>query len=170
MLLQEQKVGTIDVAIAVGEVLTEAGHAPDPANEPTLPETQATFAAVEAAQFPLSRTLAFRESNLEVVSLINGPSDFDGVITDRHGDVRALWSSFAFDSGHELQQENFGIPSDVVTEMVDVVRSGRDLRSLEAELQIVPLSAARKLPAVTSSPASAVTASMRAIGQIEPPP
>ena len=109
-----------------------------------LASLETGVAAVEAAQFPLSRTLAFRESNLEVVSLINGPTDFDGVITDKSGDVRALWSSFAFDNGRELQQENLGIPADVVSEMDDVVRSGKALRSLEAELQVVPLSAARK--------------------------
>jgi len=102
-------------------------------------------ADLEPAQFPLSRTLAFRESNLEVVSLTNPPTDFDGVITDKNGDVRALWSSFAFDSGRELQQQNLGIPADVVTEMLELVRSGRPLRSLEAELQVVPLSVARKL-------------------------
>ena len=38
-----------DVATAVGEVLAEAGHAPDPANEPTLPEVEAAFEAIEAA-------------------------------------------------------------------------------------------------------------------------
>jgi S1-C subfamily serine protease len=101
-------------------------------------------AAVDPAQFPLSRTLAFRESNLEVVTLVNGPADYDGVITDKKGDVRALWSSFAFDSGRELQQQNLGVPAEVITEMVDLVRSGRPLHSLEAELTVVPLSAARK--------------------------
>ena len=106
---------------------------------------QSKVASVEAAQFPVSRTLAFRDSNLDVVTLVNGPADFDGVITDRSGEVRALWSSFAFDSGRELQQQNLGIPAAVVSEMVEVVRSGRALRSLEAELQSVPLSVARKL-------------------------
>jgi len=38
-----------DVATAVGEVLAAAGHAPDPAGEPTLMEVQAAFAAIEAA-------------------------------------------------------------------------------------------------------------------------
>ena len=100
---------------------------------------------VDAAQFPLSRTLAFRESNVDVIGLVNGPGDYDGVITDSSGDVRALWSSFAFDTGRELQQQNLGMPADVVAEMLDNVRTGRALRSLEAELQVVPLSAARKL-------------------------
>ena len=102
-------------------------------------------ASVEPAQFPLSRTLAFRESNLEVATLVNGPTDFDGVITDRSGAVEALWSSFAFDSGRELQQQNFGVPATVVTEMLDVVRGGQPLRSLDAEFQPMPLSVARKL-------------------------
>jgi pro-apoptotic serine protease NMA111 len=110
-----------------------------------LAALESRVAAVEAAQFPLSRTLAFRDSNLEVVTLVNGPSDFDGVITDKSGEVRALWSSFAFDSGRELQQQNLGVPAEVVTAMIDVVTSGRPLRSLEAELQPVPLSVARKL-------------------------
>jgi S1-C subfamily serine protease len=106
---------------------------------------QSKVASVEPAQFPLSRTLAFRDANLDVVTLVNGPGDFDGVITDGSGEVRALWSSFAFDNGHELQQQNLGIQAGVVADMVDIVQSGRALRSLEAELQPVPLSVARKL-------------------------
>ncbi len=103
------------------------------------------IASIEPAQFPLSRTLAFRESNLEVATLVNGPTDFDGVITDRSGEVLALWSSFAFDSGRELQQQNFGVPAAVVSETLDMVRGGRPLRSLDAELQQLPLSVARRL-------------------------
>jgi S1-C subfamily serine protease len=110
-----------------------------------LASLESKVAAVEPAQFPLSRTLAFRDSNLDIVTLVNGPPDFDGVITDKSGEVRALWSSFAFDGGRELQQQNFGVPAEVVTAMLDVVRSGRPLRSMEAELQAVPLSVARKL-------------------------
>ncbi len=108
--------------------------------------SQATSVAdLEPAQFPLSRTSAFRESNLEIVTLTNPPTEFDGVITDKAGDVRALWSSFAYDSGRELQQQNLGIPADVVAETLDIVRTGRPLRSIEAELQVVPLSVARRL-------------------------
>jgi S1-C subfamily serine protease len=81
---------------------------------------------------------------MELVTLANPPGEFDGVIVDRAGDVRALWSSFAFDNGRELQQQNFGIPAETVIEMVELAKSRRSLRSLEAELAIVPLSAARK--------------------------
>jgi S1-C subfamily serine protease len=105
---------------------------------------QSRVAAVSPLALPLSRTLAFRESNLEVVQLVNGPADFDGVIADAKGEVRALWSSFAFEAGRELQQQNLGVPAEIVTEMVDIVRSGRPLHSLESEFQIVPLAAARR--------------------------
>jgi S1-C subfamily serine protease len=105
---------------------------------------ESRVSSIDPVAFPLSRTLAFRESNLEVVRLINGPADFDGVLTDKSGAVRAMWSSFAFEAGRELQQQNLGVPAEIVTEMVDLVRSGRPLQSLEAELQVVPLAAARR--------------------------
>ena len=48
-----------------------------------------------AVSFPLSRTLQFRDANLEVATLVNPPTDFDGVLAGPGGGVRALWSSFA---------------------------------------------------------------------------
>ncbi len=102
-------------------------------------------AAVDALEFPLSRTLQFRDSNLETISLVNPPGDYDGVLVNRTGDVVALWSSFAYESGRELQQENRGVPAELVSEMIPVVTGERQLYSLEAEFQVVPLAAASKL-------------------------
>ena len=35
---------------------------------------------------------AFRDANLEIIRLVNGPADFDGVIVDRRGDVECqVW-------------------------------------------------------------------------------
>jgi pro-apoptotic serine protease NMA111 len=55
------------------------------------------ISSVDVVSFPLSRTLRFRDSNLEAVSLINPPSDYDGVLADEKGNVLALWSSFAYE-------------------------------------------------------------------------
>ncbi len=111
-----------------------------------LAAIQTRVAAVDAAQFPLSHTMEFRDSNIDLASLVNPPADFDGVVVDRAGSIRALWSTFIADGGHgSPQQQTFGIPSSVVTNMVDTYRSGRALRSLEAELHPVPLSFARQL-------------------------
>jgi pro-apoptotic serine protease NMA111 len=102
-------------------------------------------ASVDAVAFPLSRTLRFRDSNLEAVSLVNAPNDFDGVVANDKGDVLALWSSFAFETQRDLEQVNRGIPADLVTETINVVEDGRQLYSFEAEFDVESLADARKL-------------------------
>jgi S1-C subfamily serine protease len=96
-------------------------------------------------QLPLSRTMQFRESNLETILLVNGPSDFDGVLADGAGGVIGLWSSFAWEQGRDLQQENRGVAIGVVQDMLRRVLTAQPLYSLEAELVPQPLAAARRL-------------------------
>jgi S1-C subfamily serine protease len=103
------------------------------------------ISSVDAVSFPLSRTLRFRDSNLEAVSLINPPGDYDGVLADEKGNVLALWSSFAFESQRELEQVNRGIPAELVSEMIGVVAGGRPLYSFEAEFNVQSLAGAREL-------------------------
>jgi S1-C subfamily serine protease len=79
------------------------------------------------------------------VNLVNGPTDFDGVLVDKQGRIRASWSSFAFEAGREVQQTNRGIPADVLMEMLPLVQQGLPLHSLEAEFTPVSLANARKL-------------------------
>lgn len=104
-----------------------------------------TVASVDPVGFPLSRTLQFRESNLETIDLINGPGDYDGVLANKNGEVVATWASFAYEAGREMAQENRGIPAELIAEMLPVVRDGNVLHSLEAELLPIPLAGARKL-------------------------
>jgi S1-C subfamily serine protease len=104
-----------------------------------------TVASVDPILLPLSRTLRFRDTNLETISLVNGPGDFDGVIVNRRGDIVAKWVSYAYQSGGEAGQINRGMSAELIEEFVDVVRSGDPVHSLEAELGYTPLFAARKL-------------------------
>ncbi len=101
--------------------------------------------SMDVVSFPLSRTLRFRDSNLEAVSLINPPSDYDGVLADEKGNVLALWSSFAFETQRELEQVNRGMPAELVAEMIGVVAEGRPLYSFEAEFNVQSLAGAREL-------------------------
>jgi S1-C subfamily serine protease len=103
-----------------------------------------TVASVDDVNLPLSRTLQFRDANLEVVSLVNGPTEFDGVVVGRNGKVRALWSSFATESGRDLVQLNRGIPIDLVAELAEAERTGQPLYSLDAEFDAVSIAEARK--------------------------
>ncbi|HLG53309.1 MAG TPA: PDZ domain-containing protein, partial [Steroidobacteraceae bacterium] len=106
---------------------------------------QATVASIGPVAFPLSRTLQFRDANLEVIDLVNGPADFDGLITNRRGEVVALWSSFAYENGRELEQQNMGIPASIVQDMLTYVREGLPLHSAEAEFSLLSLAEARRL-------------------------
>jgi S1-C subfamily serine protease len=89
--------------------------------------------------------MRFRDSNLEAVQLVNPPLDFDGVLTDKGGNVLGLWSSFAYESGREVAQDNRGVPIDLVADMVDRVRTDKPLHSLEAEFGVQPLASAREI-------------------------
>ncbi len=101
--------------------------------------------SLEPVGFPLSRTIRFRQANLETLSLVNGPRDVDGVIVDRRGDVVALWSSFAWQGSGDLRQENRGMPVDYVQELVELAATGRKLHSLEVEWSQLALVAANRL-------------------------
>ncbi len=109
----------------------------------TLLSQPSEVRALIPVELPLSRTLRFRESNLEAITLVNGPDEFDGVIVDTDGTVVALWASFAFQQGRELTQFNMGVPASLVVDMVQGMKAGVPLRSLEVEWDLVPLASAR---------------------------
>jgi S1-C subfamily serine protease len=110
-----------------------------------LVHQQSTVSSVDPLMLPLSRTLRFRDSNIEGISLVNAPGDVDGVLVNKKGEVLATWSSFAVQSGGESSQFNRGVGSEVAKQFVEIVRSGRPFYSLEAEFVYAPLFAARKM-------------------------
>jgi S1-C subfamily serine protease len=130
-----------DAPFETGDEVAVVGLAPD--HEVMSQWSQ--VASLNQLNLPLSRTLRFRDSNIEAVDLVNGPANFDGVIVDAEGRTLALWASFAYQAGRDTTQVNMGIPSDVVVDMLDAMRADRPLRSLEIEWQPSPLASARKL-------------------------
>lgn len=103
------------------------------------------IASIEPLELPLSRTMHFRDSNLETVQLVTPPLEYDGVLADKSGRVLGTWSSFAYENGRELTQDTRGVPIDIVADMLERVRTGRPLHSLEAELDELSLASAREL-------------------------
>jgi pro-apoptotic serine protease NMA111 len=126
---------------ATGDTVNVVGLQPDN----RVASQQAVVSSIGPIGFPLSRTLQFRDANLEVMRLVNGPADFDGVIVDRRGDVAALWSSFAYEDQRELVQQNFGVPAALVQEMLEYARGERTLYSAEVEYGLLSLAEARQL-------------------------
>ena len=110
-----------------------------------LVHQKSTVSSVDPLLLPLSRTLRFRDANIEGVSLVNAPSDVDGVLVDKRGRVVATWSSFVLQSGGDAAQFNRGVGSEVVRQFVETVRAGQPFYSLEAEFVYSPLFAARKM-------------------------
>jgi len=104
-----------------------------------------TVSSVDPLLLPLSRTLRFRDSNIEGIDLVTAPTDFDGVLVDKKGRVLASWSSFAVQSGGDSSQISRGVSSEVIQQFLDIVRDGKPFYSLEAEFVYAPLFAARKL-------------------------
>jgi S1-C subfamily serine protease len=100
---------------------------------------------IEPITLPLSRTLQFRDSNIEGASLTTSVGTEDGVIVDKKGEVLGMWSSFAFENGREMQQLSRGIAIDIVADMIDRLRANRPLHSLDVEFATAPLASASRL-------------------------
>ncbi len=100
---------------------------------------------IEPITLPLSRTLQFRDSNIEGASLTTSVGTDDGVIVDKKGEVLGMWSSFAYENGREMQQLSRGIAIDVVADMIDRLRANKPLHSLDAEFATAPLASASRL-------------------------
>ncbi|MEM1175173.1 MAG: trypsin-like peptidase domain-containing protein [Pseudomonadota bacterium] len=127
--------------LASGDDVFVVGKKPD--HQLTFQESK--VASIDPMVLPLSRTLRFRDSNIEGINLVNAPNDFDGVLVDRRGRVLAVWSSFVAQSGGDTAQFNRGVGADLVMEFVDKVRNDEPFYSLEAEFVYAPLFAARKM-------------------------
>jgi len=110
-----------------------------------LVHQRSTVSSVDPLILPLSRTLRFRDSNIEGIDLVSAPTDFDGVLVDEKGRVSASWSSFVVQSGGDAAQINRGVGSEVIQQFVDIVQKGKPFYSLEAEFVYAPLFAARKM-------------------------
>ncbi len=122
-----------------GEPVSVVGIGGD--NDLHLRSTQVS--SIEPLELPLSRTMRFRDTNIESIQLVNPPSNFDGVLSNPQGEVLGLWSSFAFDTANGVGQDLQGVPIAPVRDMIGRMRSGQPLHSLDVELALTPLASAR---------------------------
>ncbi len=131
----------LDRGLQVGESVWVIGLGAD--SEINVRNTQ--IAAVDPLQLPLSRTMQFRDGNIEVAQLVNPPTDYDGVLADKAGNVIGLWSSFAWENGREIQQDNRGVAIELIIDMLRRAQNNQRIFSLEVEMTPQALAAARRL-------------------------
>jgi pro-apoptotic serine protease NMA111 len=127
--------------LRVGQDVTVVGMD----GEGDLKSRATQVATIEPLQLPLTRTMRFRDSNLDGIRLVNPPDEFDGVLAGSDGAVRAMWSSFPVESGRETGQTMVGVPVELVIEMLDHLRDERPLHTLDIEMGLQGLASARRL-------------------------
>jgi S1-C subfamily serine protease len=127
--------------LQVGQMVTAIGM--DAEGELKSRVTQVV--SVDPLELPLSRTMQFRDSNVEAAQLLNPPTEFDGVLVDHSGAVQALWSSFPVDSGREVIQANRGVGIELASEMLRHAVDRQPLHTLDVELEHRSLTDATRL-------------------------
>ena len=110
-----------------------------------LAQQEGVVSVVDSLVLPLSGTMMFRDSNIDTIALVNGANDFDGVLVNDAGAVRALWSSFAFERNGKRSQLMRGLSIELAEDFVQRMRDGKPLYSLEVEANYVPLFSAAEL-------------------------
>lgn len=117
----------------------------------SLVSQASVVADIQPLALPVSATLRFRDSNLDVIRVVDAPAGVEGVLADAQGRVVALWSSFAWQSGQKLHQALMGIPLWLVQSLIQHVENSDHpaVRTLGAEFWPLSLADARErgLPA-----------------------
>ncbi|HEX5637505.1 MAG TPA: hypothetical protein VFY78_10495, partial [Gammaproteobacteria bacterium] len=116
-------------------------------NDYTLLAEKSSVAALDPLMLDIPQVPSFRETNLDIISLNNPPFTQGGVLTDDEGSVLAQWASFAYGEGKEFRQSEWGVPIDLVKDLLDQWHCCKAFKhySLEAELAAISITQARKL-------------------------
>lgn len=111
-----------------------------------LTSHKTTVADVDALVLPLPRTPAFREYNLEAITLTSKVSTVGGVLANKSGDIVALWAGLEVQRRKGMSQTVIGIPVEMVQEALKTLNGKFDaeLRTLPAELLMMSIAEARK--------------------------
>ncbi|HED35204.1 MAG TPA: hypothetical protein ENJ08_13490 [Gammaproteobacteria bacterium] len=105
------------------------------------------ISAIDALEFEMPKIPSFRELNLDVMSLKSPSLSRGGVLSDEEGQVLAVWSSFAYNSGGVLKQYEWAVPAAFVKDLLaqwDCCKKF-EVRSLEVGLATLSIAQARKL-------------------------
>ena len=105
------------------------------------------ISAIDALDFSPPKIPMFRESNMEAISLNNPPASRGGVLSNEDGEALAVWLSFAYGTGSKIKQYEWGVPAEIVMELLEQWKCCKEfsIKSLEVELSTLSIAQARKL-------------------------
>lgn len=87
----------------------------------------------------------FQQSFVDVYGVPNMPPSLGGPLVDESGKVHAVWLSFAYQSGQEMQQQEWAMPAQIVFEALKMYQSGRPFYAVDATLDYRPLALGQQL-------------------------
>jgi S1-C subfamily serine protease len=107
---------------------------------------RSTVERIGAPRLPIPGTPRFRERNVDLISLTDSLGGVGGVLADRRGRVRGLWSSFSWEPSGKPESFFAGVPAATLRTWLDSADAeGRmHWQTLGIELSTVPLSDARQ--------------------------
>ncbi len=106
-----------------------------------------TVAEIDMFSLPLPSVPRYRATNIEAISLASQANTVGGVLTDKSGAVRALWSSFGYQNGNKFSSMLIGISAQVVQDQLQRQQHATApaiTRTISSELSYMPLNEARK--------------------------
>ncbi len=106
-----------------------------------------TVEEVDMFSLPMPSVPRYRVTNIEAISLTSQANTVGGVLTDREGAVQALWSSFGYQNSNQFSSMLVGVSAELILDQLQLqqrTESTEITRTISTELNLVPLSEARK--------------------------
>lgn len=91
------------------------------------------------------RLARFQQSVVDLYGVADMPPSLGGPLVDEAGVVQAIWMSFAFQDGQDIQQQEWAMPAPLLAESIRLYQSGKGFYSLDVTLDYRPIALSRQL-------------------------
>lgn len=87
----------------------------------------------------------FQQSTTDVYAIPNVPPSLGGPLVDADGTVQAVYMSFAYEEGREIQQREWAMPASVLRQSLELYQAQQPYYSMDVKLSYRPLYIAGQL-------------------------
>ncbi len=87
----------------------------------------------------------FQQAPIDLFGIPNVPPSLGGPLVDADGTVHAVYMSFAYEEGREIQQREWAMPASVVRQTLELFQAQEPYHSLDIKMRYRPLYTAQQL-------------------------
>ncbi len=91
------------------------------------------------------RLARFQQSVVDLYGVPDMPPSLGGPLVNADGVVQAIWMSFAYQDGQDIQQQEWAMPAPLLAEALRLYKSDKGFYSLDATLDYRPIALSRQL-------------------------